>query len=146
MLNVFKGRAWFAARWTLVAVLLGGCSLASCCCCGWVGPSPDVVAADVVGNWDGPHGGTLTINANGTFTRTDVLECGDNRRTPGSTRINDSGTWTLEGPESFDPEQVLTLETGPPHQNFQIVDDEHLYAFIGDPDDYDMCTYTKAKK
>ncbi|WP_412537921.1 hypothetical protein R8Z50_18860 [Longispora sp. K20-0274] len=70
MLNLFKSARWLA--WPVVLLVAAGC-LGTCCCCNWFGPSPGLSTKDLSGEWRGPHGGTLTLRADGTYTQKDLV-------------------------------------------------------------------------
>lgn len=135
MFNLGSG---LAVRWTLVALLAGGC-VGGCCCC----PNPNhpvTTMADLAGTWRGPFGGTLTLRADGTFARDQVVWCGESDQVPGPVALTDSGNWTLAAAEFFDDSQQVLLGS---RQQLSISDKGELYSYVGDVDDPGTCRFRR---
>jgi len=115
--------------------------------CGSIGPSPDLKEADLVGAWASKSGGTITLNADGTFSADRLRACVEGKFRETSVGPDaGSGTWTLLEPERLNPYQDVKLDFGPgggewPHWK---ADEESLRYTIGDPDAVDFCVFRRS--
>jgi len=129
------------ARWAVLASLLGGCA---CCCGNWViGPSPDIVAADIVGTWVSDEGSRIVLNADLTF-RTELLTACAREDAVEVELDGGEGTWSLGEPETLDPYQDLRLDYqgGFDDWSWRAQDDEIVYIY-GDADNGEMCFFER---
>ncbi|MGY0232237.1 hypothetical protein [Longispora urticae] len=140
MLNAFKGRV---GRWLLTGLLLAGCD-GICCCAGGVDPDEHVEEDEVVGTWNGPHGGTLTLDADGTFSRVGVIECGGTSEEPGETPVNDAGTWRFYEPYAMKAGRGLELTEGTRRiDTLNARPNGHMAKTIQRGDAYVTCWYSR---
>ncbi len=123
-----------------VLLFATGCT---CCPIGAIGPSPDLMADDLVGTWTSEKGPTITLNADGTFTAADLHGCDDERGSVAGIDGSElSGTWTLDGPERLNPYQNLRLgedgKQGLSGYVWQAKEDQIIFP-LGDLDEYHFC-------
>jgi len=125
-----------------VLVLTAGCA----CGCGPVGPSPDLTSGDLVGAWANDRGGTITLNADGTFSADRLRACieepsAHDTAGPGAGR----GSWVLHEPETMNPYQdvELVFDTHSGDRPRWKADGKTLRYVIGDPDAGDACVFRR---